>query len=244
MRNELIRLAIENRGSYFRIRKALAEKRRPDDRIRIQRAVTILDEEYPRELLSLRYPPFVLFYAGNIKLLKERKMAVVGSRNTTDYGIRMTRQVVSKLKNDFVIVSGMAIGIDAAAHENALRTIGVLGNGLDVCYPLTNSDLYEYMKNSQLLISEYPLTESPARQHFPFRNRIIAGLAEGVVVTQAREKSGTMLTVNEALAINKDVYAIPYDLDDESGSGCNLLICQGANIILRDFQKGGLLDFI
>ncbi|MBR0137345.1 MAG: DNA-processing protein DprA [Erysipelotrichaceae bacterium] len=244
MRDNLIRLAIEFQGDYFKIRKALYEKKEADLSIPVQKALTILDENYPKQLTMLKYPPYVLFYEGDLNLLKRKMIAVVGSRESCSYGEKVTRDVIRMLRDDYAIVSGMAKGIDSIAHSSSRYTVGVLGNGLDVVYPKVNEELYGYMKKYQLLLSEYPCGVKPEREHFPFRNRIIAALGEAVIVTQAREKSGTMLTVNEALAINKEVYTIPYNIDDENGSGCNQLISQGANVILRDFQTGRLYDFI
>ncbi|MBQ1826436.1 MAG: DNA-processing protein DprA [Erysipelotrichaceae bacterium] len=244
VRENLIRLAIKHEGDYFRIRKALERKEETDGGIPLQQALTILDEEYPKKLLELKYPPYVLFYEGDIRLLKEKMISIVGSRESCSYGEWITREIIKSLRYDYAIVSGMAKGIDTIAHSSSRKTIGILGNGLDVIYPKVNEQLYGYMKKYQLLLSEYPYGVKPLKEHFPFRNRIIAALGEAVIVTQAKEKSGTMLTVNEALAINKGVYAVPYNIDDENGSGCNQLIQQGANVILWDFKTGGLCDFI
>lgn len=234
VRNHLIRLAIKYEGNYFQIKKAIEKKEKVDSNIVIQQAITIVDKQYPKELLDLKYPPFVLFYRGNIELLKMEKIAVVGSRKITEYGKKATEEVVKMLKEKYVVVSGLAKGIDSIAHYNASKTIAVLGNGLNVLYPYENKQLYEMLFDKQLVISEYPQNVSPNKFNFPFRNRIIAGLSKAVIVTQAAEKSGTMLTVNEALMLNKEIYCIPYRYDDEAGSGCNLLIQQGANIIFKN----------
>lgn len=231
MRELLIRYAIKYKGSYPAIRKAVREHEYVSD-IPLQKAITILDEDYPAGLLQLKYPPYVLFYCGNKELLKEESIAVVGSRDACNYGINATQMLVRKLSSSYVIVSGMAKGIDAVAHWNASRSIGVLGNGLDISYPACNSDLYRHIKETGLLISEYPLTTSPRREHFPFRNRIMAALSSKVIVCQASEKSGTMLTVNEALELGRDIYVVPYRMTDREGRGCNSLIQQGANIIV------------
>ena len=154
MRDYLIRLAIKYGGSHSRIRKALNARETSEDDIPLQKAVTILDEDYPQSLLTLKKPPYVLFYEGNKELLQRRIVAVVGSRCSTMYGENCTRAIVQTLNREFVIVSGMARGIDAVAHLSAEHTIGVLGNGLDITYPAANGKLYERMKDSQLLISE------------------------------------------------------------------------------------------
>ena len=240
-RDYLIALAIKYQGSYWRIKKAVRENEEVEKGAS-QQAITIVDEDYPAELMQLRYPPLVLFYRGDRRLLKGRKIAVVGSREAVKYGIQATNAIVRELNRDFTIVSGMARGIDRIAHLSAARSIGVLGNGLDIIYPTENRDLYCYMEQKQLLISEYPCGVRPQRYHFPFRNRIIAALGEKLIVTQAREKSGTMLTVEETLELGKEVYAVPYRLLDVEGAGCNYLLQQGALMIdlknVREYANG------
>ena len=231
MRELLIKLAIKHNGSWHRIKKALEKQEDPGD-ISLQQAITIVDEDYPSALLRLKYPPFVLFWQGNKELLKGRMVAMVGSRKACDYGIEVTEKLAEITGRKYVIVSGMAKGIDAVAHWNARKTIGVLGNGLDIHYPFCNDSLYKYMKEKQLLITEYPLGTTPRKEHFPFRNRIMAALGEKIIVTQANEKSGTMHTVEQALDLGKDIYVVPYPLGDENGLGCNRLIQQGAEIII------------
>lgn len=231
MRELLIRYAIKYKGSYSAVRKAVREHEYVDD-IPLQKAITIVDEDYPSQLLQLKYPPYVLFYDGCRELLKEESIAVVGSRQACNYGINVTRMLVKRISSSYVIVSGMARGIDGVAHWNASRSIGVLGNGLDISYPACNRELYRHMRKKGLLISEYPAGTSPRREHFPFRNRIMAALASKVIVCQASEKSGTMLTVNEALELGKDIYVVPYRITDSEGRGCNSLIRQGANILV------------
>ena len=231
MRELLVRLAIKYHGSYHQIKKALKKQEDPGY-IPLQQALTIVDEDYPSVLLQLKYPPFVLFWQGNKELLRQKMVAIVGSRNSCDYGIEATRRIARLIGEKYVIVSGMAKGIDAIAHCNSRKTVGVLGNGLDIHYPFCNDALYKYMKEYQLLITEYPLGTAPRKEHFPFRNRIMAALAEKVIVTQAREKSGTMVTVEEALDLGRDIYVVPYRLGDENGLGCNRLIQQGAEIIV------------
>ena len=159
-------------------------------------------------------------------------VAVIGSRKISEYGCKATIEVVNLLKDKYTIVSGLAKGVDSIASMYAKSSIAVIGNGINVSYPASNANLYQYMMDKQLIISEYPKDVLPQKKHFPFRNRIIAALSKSVVVTQAAIRSGTMITVNEALALNKDIYCIPYPYDDISGQGCNLLIQQGSNIFL------------
>jgi len=234
MRNNLIRLAIKYDGDYHRIKKAIDKYEYADESIPLQKAITILDQDYPKELLQLKKPPFVLFYEGNINLLKGRKVAIIGSRKASRYGVYVTKEIVKKLNDRYIIVSGLAKGIDANAHMAAHKTIAVLGNGLDVFYPYENEFLYKALKQSQLVISEYPLGVKPEKYHFPFRNRIIAALSEKIIVTEASAHSGTMLTVNEGLALNKEIYAVPYPFTTEEKVGCNILIEAGASIITSE----------
>ncbi len=234
MRNLLISLAIKYQGDYFKIKKAIKNKEMASENIATQKAITILDQEYPKQLLDLEYPPLVLFYQGNISLLKNDLIAVVGSRNYSEYGKRCTIDIVERLNKEYVIVSGLAKGIDSIAHIHAEKSIAVLGNGLNCYYPYENKNLYHQMQNSQLIISEYPLDVKPRKHHFPFRNRIIAALCRSIIVTEASYKSGTMITVNEGLTLNRDIYAVPYGYDESVNCGTNILIQQGANILTQE----------
>lgn len=234
MRDYLIRLAIKYEGNYSKIRKALNANEIIEEDIETQQAITILDEDYPNSLLTLKRPPYVLFYEGNKELLKRRIVAVVGSRCSTMYGETCTRAIVQRLNGEFAVISGMARGIDAIAHQSALATIGVLGNGLDVIYPETNRRLYQQMKEKQLLITEYPLGLKSRKEHFPFRNRIIAALAQAVIVPQAQLRSGSMITVRYGLELGREIYTVPYRLTDPEGTGCNKLIQLGASVILNE----------
>lgn len=200
-----------------------------------EKYVTIVDVNYPKQCKELQYPPWVLFYKGDITLLKRACVSIVGSRQMNDYGALITTQIATNLAKRYVLVSGLAKGIDALVHEIGVshgKTIGVLGCGLGYVYPKCNQNLYDVMASEHLLLSEYPTFVSPKKWYFPWRNRIIAALSKKCIVTQARCKSGTMLTVNEAITLNRDVYCVPYPLGEEAGSGCNLLIQQGAQIII------------
>lgn len=178
----------------------------------------------------------MLYYKGNLKLLHAQAIAVVGSRLPKDYAITMTKDVVNCLAQRYVIISGLAKGIDALAHLTSLpfkSTIAVLGCGIDLIYPKENTDLFLQIESQGLILSEYPKMSLPLKHHFPNRNRIVAALSKAVVVMQADLKSGALITVNEALNLGKDIYTIPYDLMALEGQGCNLLIQQGANMILN-----------
>jgi len=244
MRDRLIRLAAACGGDYAKLRQALYRQQEVKEDGPVADAVTILDDDYPAALRQLHQPPLVLFYQGNRHLLSQPKAAVVGSRLADAYGLDMTVKVVSQLRGRYVIVSGMARGIDAIAHRTAAASIGVLGCGLDICYPAENAALYGFMRRHQLLITEYPCGVRPLRQHFPFRNRIIAALGEVLIVTQAQARSGTMHTVNAALGLGRDVWAVPYRSGEPDGQGCNELIRDGANILQWDAEKRSFRDFL
>lgn len=206
--------------------------------------VTIIDKEYPEALRNLRYPPYILFYKGDLTLLKVRdRLAVVGSRAATAYGIKMCDKLTRDLvKRNYLIVSGLAKGIDGEAHKVALdekgKTIAVLGGGFNKLYPPENSDLYRrIIEEGGLVISEYPEDTSSRADRFPARNRIIAALANrGVLVVEARKRSGTLLTVGEALYLGRDVYCVPNRADCESS--CNTLIQEGARLVVAASDIG------
>lgn len=227
-REQLIALAIKYRGEYFNIEKALKNNEKANLQENVK-AITILDDNYPEMLFDLKYPPYVLFYEGNLNLLNERCVGVVGSRNPCDYSLKATKGLCLNL--DEVVVSGLAKGIDACAHQNARRTIGILGSGIDYAYPYSNRKLISDIKKHGLVISEYPGMSEPLGFHFPFRNRIIVALSEKLYVMQSSEKSGTMTSVNEALNLGKDVRVLPYDIYMQEGTHNNRLIYEGATPI-------------
>lgn len=198
-----------------------------------EKFITILDSMYPESLKDLSDPPYVLFYRGNINFLNQSMIAVVGSRNPSFYAIEATQKIVMKIKNRYVIVSGLAKGIDACAHHAALdcATVAVLGNGIDITYPTQNNSLQETLSKHHLILSEYPKGTRPKRSHFPTRNRIIAGLACKVLVMSAKLRSGTMSTVNHTINLNREVIVLPHALNDKTGEGCNQLIQEGASLL-------------
>ena len=236
MREQILAYAIKYQGEYGKIKKAI-ENSEKYERINYKgEYITILDEEYPRVFFELDEPPFILFYKGDLSLLDIEGIGVVGSRNCSQYGIDMCKVIVSKSRSS-CIISGLAKGIDAHAHRFALEayknTIAIIGCGLDVIYPKENADLYEAL-SSQLILSEYPRNVAPLAVHFPRRNRLIAALSSKLVVVEASERSGTLLSVNEALTLNRDVYVVPYHYGETNGKGCNYLILQGANILYNE----------
>lgn len=236
MKEQILYYAIKYQGEWHKIKKALDQQEEWEKISYDGNYVTIFDEAYPSVLRNLRYAPWILFYEGNYNLLQKPAIAVVGGRVYDDYGEQQCKHVVSIIKQNYVIVSGMAKGIDAIAHTTALDhfSIGVIGCGLDIVYPKENAQLYAWMKTKQLLISEYPKGSKPLAYHFPWRNRILAALSKGIVVIQARKRSGTMLTVNEGLELGIPIYCIPHRFQEPLGEGCNHLILQGAQILIED----------
>lgn len=199
--------------------------------------VTILDPEYPSWLKNIYHPPFVLYYYGDISIIQDlsKNLAVVGSRNNSDYGEKITQYLVKDICARYTVVSGMALGVDTIAHKAAIendgKTVAVLGSGIDYCYPLSNRKLYSKLKETQLVISEYPGSTEPSPDKFPARNRIIAALSNCVLVTEAHEHSGTLITVEFALSMGRDVMCVPYRADENSS--CNDLISCGAFLVQK-----------
>lgn len=192
---------------------------------------------YPALLKEIKDYPKKLYYIGDIKLLNKRCVAVVGSRNTNQYGRSTAVDIASRLaEKDIVIVSGMARGIDTCAHRGALKaegkTIAVLGCGVDVCYPADNRGLKKEIEENGLVISEYPPGTEARTYHFPQRNRIISGLSEITVVVQARNESGALITAELAAAQGREVCAVPGNIDSQYSLGGNKLIKDGAHPIV------------
>lgn len=198
-------------------------------------SLSILDKEYPLELKNCYNPPVLLFYQGNLDLLQRRKLAVVGARNASAVGTKSVQKIIKELGNRFVIVSGLARGIDTSAHVSVLKnggaTIAVIGCGLDVYYPKENQQLQDYLGKNHLVLSEYAPGEKPLKYHFPERNRIIAGLSQGVLVAEAKARSGSLITCERALEEGRDVFAIPGNILDGQSDGCHKLINEGAKCV-------------
>ncbi|SCJ48287.1 DNA protecting protein DprA [uncultured Clostridium sp.] len=200
--------------------------------------VTINSEYYPESLKEIDDAPYVLFYKGDIALLNYNMVAIVGSRKNSTYGEVVTRQIVGELRNiDYGVVSGVAYGIDAIAHkeclERGIKTIGVLGCGIDIVYPKANKLIYNEIERNGLLISEFLPNTKPMHYNFPRRNRIITALSKGVIVIEATVKSGSLITVNYALQYGRDVMAVPGPILNGTSKGCNLLIRDGAKIFVE-----------
>ncbi len=199
------------------------------------KVISFTDPGYPGILLEIADPPPILFYRGSIHPGKPA-VAIVGSRKATGYGIRTTRMLAQELASrGIVIVSGLALGIDRAAHEGALDVEGeswaVLGSGLDYQYPSENLDLYHRLPKQGAIISEFPPEIEPQPGNFPRRNRIISGLCQGVVVVEAARKSGSLITASLALDQNRHVLAVPGNIDRIYSQGTNNLIKEGAMLV-------------
>lgn len=235
---QLLAYALKYQGNYFKIKQALLKQESYQSISTKLNYVTILDGSYPTSLKQLAQPPWVIFYRGNLALLSKPACSVIGSRQPHPYGVKMTSLITNELLINYVIVSGMAKGIDQVAHQTALKngqTIAVLGSGIDYVYPASNQSLYEKLCQTQLVLSEYPGSTIPKRYYFLARNRLIAALGEFLVVTQATLKSGTFKTVEYALELGKEIYTIPYNLDIPAGAGCNELLNNGATCwVMKD----------
>ncbi len=201
------------------------------------RLLTYEQEDYPERLRQIALPPYAVYVMGKLPQQGKKTAAVVGARNCSYYGETYAARIGSILSEAGIsVISGMARGVDAAAQRGALHgrggTFGVLGSGVDVCYPRENKGLYEDLKKYGGILSEQLPGSPPLAQYFPARNRLISGLADVVIVIEARERSGSLITADMALEQGKDVYALPGSVDSQLSRGCNRLIRQGAGIIL------------
>lgn len=203
-----------------------------------QKACSYFSPRYPESLKNMDYPPLFLFYEGHLEWLDYPSIAMVGAREATPYASQVISRIVPKLvENKRVIVSGLAKGVDRFSHELAIaaggKTIGVIGCGLDICYPREVNDLFFEMKKNHLVLSEYPLGTPIKRHHFPMRNRIIAGISDGTCVVEAKERSGSLITAQLALEAGKEVFAIPGEILSGQSNGCHHLIQDGAKCVYQ-----------
>ncbi len=225
--------------------------------ILLQKQIQLVTQEqstYPEKLRSLLDRPYGLFIKGRLPDENNKSVAIVGARRCSEYGRAVAGKIGEKLADSGVqVISGLALGIDSASHYGALgknseksishahsrNSYAVLGCGVDICYPPSNQALYEKIALSGGLISEYPPETAPLPHRFPMRNRIISGLSDIVVVVEAKEKSGSLITADCALEQGREIYAVPGRISDPLNAGCNRLIEQGAGIIIsvEDFLK-------
>ncbi len=193
--------------------------------------------DYPKRLSKIQDPPYGILYRGKLPSDKERTLAMIGARECSEYGKYVAREFAAYLApRGIQVISGLARGIDGISQQAALEaggySLGVLGSGVDICYPREHRRIYEDLIQRGGILSEFPLGTAPKAQLFPARNRIISALSDGLLVIEAKQKSGTLITVDQALEQGKDVYAIPGKIVESLSYGCNYLIKQGATIIL------------
>jgi DNA processing protein len=198
--------------------------------------ITLADPDYPSLLLNIPDPPPVLYFKGQRKLLNTPALAVVGSRNATPQGLSNAETFSEAISNaGLCIISGMALGIDAAAHRGGLcgvaASIGVVGTGLDIVYPAKNHELAHRLAKEGALISEFPLGTPAIGRNFPRRNRIISGMSQGCLVVEAALRSGSLITARQALEQGREVLAIPGSIHSPLSKGCHALIKQGAKLV-------------
>ena len=202
----------------------------------------ITDENYPQRLLNCYDPPTILFYKGTTNLNASKIIAVIGTRNNSDYGKHATEKLIKELANEnILIVSGLAFGIDSIAHKaslkNNLQTIGVLAHGLDSIYPAEHSGLAKNMLKQGGLLTEFMSSTKPDRHNFPGRNRIVAGMSDATIVMETNIKGGSMITAELANGYNKDVFAFPGKITDSKSIGCNYLIKNNKAVLLTDAKQ-------
>lgn len=200
--------------------------------------ITFFDQAYPTQLRQIYNPPAILYYVGNLQLLKTPIVALIGARECNHYTEQIMYGLIPGLvEQKITTISGLARGADSFCHQITLNhfgnTIAVVGNSVDYFYPAENKALQLQISQRGLILSEYPPTTSPRRYYFPQRNRIIAGLCDNLLVTQARQRSGTLITAELALQENRNVWAVPGPITSSLSQGCNQLITTGARPYLN-----------
>jgi DNA processing protein len=223
--------AIFKKQTFWRAEKEVAAIRRIGCRLLHWR-----EPEYPQTLLQIYDPPVILYVRGDSTILNAPSLSIVGTRRPTIYGTQMAERMGRDLaKRGLTIISGLARGIDAIAHQGTTsvggRAIGVLGTGIDVCYPKENKKLYEKVLERGAIISELPTGSHPAPENFPVRNRIIAGMPLGVVIVEGKEHSGSLITARLAMEFGREVFGVPGNATQELSFAPNQLIKQGAKLV-------------
>lgn len=201
--------------------------------------VTIFDDDYPEKLKNISAAPYILYYRGDINQINSLSIAVIGSRKATNYGKWAAEKFTKELSELRInIISGLAAGIDSIAHNTAIKngtkTIGIIGNGIDIIYPKKNEVLYEkIIESNGAIITEFPFGTAPLSFNFPIRNRIISGLSDGVLIIEAQEKSGTLITAGYAADQGREIFAVPGNIDSMFSKGTNALIKDGAKVVTK-----------
>lgn len=203
--------------------------------------VTKDDNEFPEKLRTIYNPPYCFYAKGKLPTQKQPVIAIVGARNCSDYGSSMAECFAMELaRRGIGVVSGLAAGIDSYAHKGALRaggeTYAILGCGVDICYPKENFNLYMQIQQRGCVLSEYGPGSKPKTHHFPMRNRIISGMSDGILIIEAKEKSGSLITVDFGLEQGKNIYVLPGRVCDSLSMGCNNLIKQGAKLVTNTYD--------
>ncbi len=197
--------------------------------------LTFKDQDYPGNLRNIQDPPPLLYVRGKLEQSDAKAVAIVGSRKTSSYGKAVAERLAHELSSlGITVVSGMAIGIDSFAHEGALkggRTVAVLGSGIDIIYPRSNQKLYERIIEKGAVISQFPMGTEPRKSNFPLRNRVISGLSMGVVIVEAAERSGALITAHWALEQGREVFAVPGSIFSQNSKGPHKLIKSGAKLV-------------
>ncbi|WP_145523431.1 DNA-processing protein DprA [Virgibacillus sp. SK37] len=232
-----LRIPLKNATLFYHdLHQNIVRKQLIED-LRLYNIITIVDENYPAMLNTIKDAPLVLYAKGDLSLLQyNQKLSVIGTRNPSNKAMLKLEHIVKPLvKDNWLIVSGLAKGIDSLAHQTALvnhgKTIAVLGSGFHHIYPKQNTNLFHQIAKYGLVLTEYPPNIPPAKYHFPERNRIISGLSFGTLVIEAMERSGTLITVDQALDQGREVYAVPGSPTVPQTKGCNQMIQDGAKLV-------------
>ena len=235
--DSLVFISKNARDIYIESRHTFDIEKDYDNFIKNQQSlVTYNDPSYPQKLKTISDPPYCLFYFGTLPDENKTCIAMVGARRCSAYGRTMARDIAQRLAQaGYIVVSGMARGIDSESHRGALEaggtTCAVLGCGIDTCYPPESRDIYDHAPEKGCVLSEYRPGTAPIPTFFPLRNRIISGLSRSILVLEAREHSGSLITAELATEQGRDVYALPGRVTDAMSAGCNRLIAQGAYVI-------------
>src|SRR6201997_5059434 len=223
--------AIFKRQNFWRAEKEVAALRAVGAKL-----INWTEPEYPQSLLQIYDPPVMLYVRGDAQILNEPTISIVGTRRPTAYGTQMAERLARELaKRGLVIFSGLARGVDALAHQGTMavggRAIGVIGTGIDVCYPKENKKLYEKVLERGAILSELPMGAPPVPENFPVRNRIIAGMPLGVVIVEGKQYSGSLITARLAMEFGREVFGVPGNATQEMSFAPNQLIKQGAKLV-------------
>lgn len=233
------KLALSQAPAYREAEKEILRARREGLAI-----ITWDDPAYPEKLRNIHNPPVLLYVKGDPALLGHDGLGIVGARAATSYGLRMAEDFAFQLaERGLTVISGLALGIDTAAHQGALKakgkTVAVLGNGMDIVYPRQNSKLFDTIAATGAVVSEYPLGTKPDGFRFPARNRIISGLSLGVLVVEAAQRSGSLITASLALEQGREVFAVPGRIDSAKSVGVHRLVQEGAKLV---YTIGDILE--